>query len=229
MVVNNKIPLTTEAYDTIKQQIIDLHLRPGEIIMVQQLARKLGISRTPVREALVRLKNEGLVDSAEGRKFKVCELTLDTIIEIYDIRECLESLAIERVSETITNIQMRHLRNIVVKMKDALEHKDYDSFFQQDSNFHNYIIEACGNKILKSLMKQLSDKVQRIRYLTINISKRPEDSIGEHMQILECLKHKDREGAKSVLQKHLSNVKVGLKALFEDTNKNFFGRSFLIM
>ncbi len=228
MIENNKVPLTTEAYDTIKHQIIDLHLRPGEIIMVQQLSRKLGISRTPVREALVRLKNEGLVESAEGRKFKVCELTLDTIIEIYDIRECLESLAIGRVSEIVTKTQMNHLKNILAKMKVALENKNYDSFFEQDSNFHNYIIEACGNKILKTLMKQLNDKVQRIRYLTVNINKRPEDSVVEHTQILECLKNNDGEGAKNVLQKHLSNVKEGLKAMFEDTNKNFFGKSFLI-
>lgn len=224
---HTKNALTSEAYHTIKKQIIDLHLRPGELILVQQLAKKLDISRTPVREALVRLKQEGLVQSAEGRKFKVAEFTLDTVMEIYEIRSALESLAVAGVTSTIKPGQIQKLSDILQTMKAALEKNDDDLFFDSDLYFHNYIIELYGNKTIEAMLKQLNDKLQRVRYLTKYIDGRVENTIDEHTRILEHIRKKDAEAAKNAYKDHLNKVKTGIEELFKDSSKRFLIKPFI--
>lgn len=217
----NVVPLTTEAYETIKKKIIDLQLKPGEIILVQQLAKNLNISRTPVREALIRLTQEGLVEYAEGKKFRVTELTLDVIMEIYEVRQALESVAIDGLRGKITEKEISGFEEILTVMNNALKEGDYDTNFENDLRFHNYVVEIYGNKTMLDMLKLLTYNLQRVRYITKHIPNRVEDSTTEHQLILDCIKNEDYAGAKKALNEHLENVKLGIKKLVKDRNVTY--------
>lgn len=218
------LPLTLQAYYVLKKRIMDLHLRPGEMLLVQPLAVELGISRTPVREALVRLLQEGFVEEAEGKKFRVSALTLENVLEIHELRELIEGHAVQKVARGRSEAQIRELRKLLRQMTQALKAKDHDAFFAGDLEFHNRIISFCGNQTLKDLMAHLNEKIQRIRYLTLYIHQRLEETIDEHDQVLEGIVRRDPEGAFRSLHLHLENVRKGVEQLFADSGINTLGR-----
>jgi DNA-binding GntR family transcriptional regulator len=221
------LPLTTKAYNSLKKKLIDLHLRPGEILMVQSLAKDLGLSRTPVREALIHLKQEGFVQETDGRKFKVTEISLETINEIYEIREQLECLAIKRVALQRSMAQIKELEKTMLSMKKAVARLEYSSFIEYDLRFHEQIVKYSGNRTLEGLLKTLADKVQRIRYLTLNIEKRMENSVLEHSKILKFIKERNPKGARHALHEHLTNVRQGLNGLLRSPDSSFMGKVLL--
>lgn len=218
---NSKIPLTQEAYNIIKKLIIDLHFRPGEIILTKQLADQLGISRTPVREAMVKLTQEGLMQQTDSRKFKVSEVTRSSIEELYDLRACFEALALDKVFHKINDDDIKILQQNVIQMEEALNSKLYDEFFKLDMEFHQYFMKKYNNCILESFMKQIIDTQQRIRYITKFIDNRLEDTIDEHQKILNCFIKRDLEGAKKTINNHLDQVRSGMVELLEDKDAKY--------
>jgi DNA-binding GntR family transcriptional regulator len=210
------VSLTSEAYKTIKKKIIDLHLRPGEILIVQQLAMVLNISRTPVREALVRLAEEGLLDYADGRKFKVSELPLNTIIEIYEVRQALECFALGGFINKATQEHIYILEKKLELMKTAILANNYELFYEEDMEFHNLFLEISGNKTLQALLTNLSTNLQRIRYLTKNINKRLQNTIIEHENIIDSIKNSNVSKSKEYLFIHLENAKQDLIKMYQE-------------
>ena len=224
MIDADEAVLTVGAFNTIKKMIIDLEFRPGEILMVQSLAQQLGISRTPVREALVRLVSESLVEHADGRKFKVSAITLDSIREIYDIREALECYSIADVAGKISLQQLDSLRSFIESMKSALAAGENDKFMTLDLRFHGELLAIHGNKSMLRITEQMNDRVQRIRYLTISIKGRLEHTIEEHQAILECLQKKDSAGARAALKRHISKARMDLEHLFSEGGMRLVGK-----
>lgn len=221
------IPLTLQAYNILKQRIMDLNLRPGEIIMIQTLAKELGISRTPVREAVVRLEREGFVEAAEGKKFRVSALTIKNVLEIHEIRKLMEVHAARSVAISADRRQIDDLNKIIARMKTALADKSHDRFFEYDLAFHEKIISYHGNETLMLLMNQVNDKIQRIRYLTIYIDQRLEETIEEHQAVVDAIKSHDPDLAAQTLEFHLRKVKDGLAYLFDKKHPQLLG-GFLI-
>jgi DNA-binding GntR family transcriptional regulator len=206
---NDKIPLTQEAYQRIKKKIINLQFRPGEILLVQQLVKMLELSRTPIREALVKLSHEGLVEGTDGRKFKVCEVNTTTIRNIYEIREALETLAIRKALPSMGTKDIDYLEGIISSMVKALSSNDTETFFQLDMDFHQYFVIKSHNQLMQSIMRQIYDHQQRIRYLTTYIDKRMENTIFEHKDIVKALRERDEAGVISATLIHLNNVQNG--------------------
>jgi len=221
--VISKMPLTQEAYNIIKKMIIDLEFRPGEILLVQQLANKLEFSRTPVREALVKLSQDGLVEEADGRKFKVAEVNIRTIKEIYELREALECLSISKVIHQINNEDIAVLENLISEMEKALADNDYNTFFNADMEFHFYIVHKYGNSLLESVMRQITDHQQRIRYLTTYIDKRMANTIEEHKEIVASLTNHNEETTIKAMLLHLHNVEAGFIHLMQNGNVKYYG------
>lgn len=224
MTESSALPLTLKAYHQLKRRIIDLRFRPGEILMVQSLAKELGTSRTPVREALVRLQQEGFVEEAEGKKFKVTEINLKSILELHEIRELMEGLAVKRVAENPTRAQIDKLRRLTKRMELALGGHDPDRFFEADLEFHAKLIQFCGNRALQDLSVHLTEKIQRVRFLTLYVHRRLEETIDEHSRILERIVAQDPRGAQKALNLHLRNVKKGVEKLFKERGLGFLGR-----
>lgn len=221
MTESSALPLTLKAYHQLKRRIIDLRFRPGEILMVQSLAKELGISRTPVREALVRLQQEGFVEEAEGKKFKVSEITLKSILELHEIRELMEGHAVKRVAKNRTRAQVDELRELTKRMEQALGVRDPDLFFEADLEFHAKLIRFCGNRALQDLAVQLTEKIQRVRFLTLYVHRRLEETIDEHSKILDGIEAQDPRSAQKALNTHLQNVKKGVEKLFAERGLGF--------
>jgi DNA-binding GntR family transcriptional regulator len=216
------IPLTANAYSKIKQQIIDLHLKPGQIILAQNLSNDLGISRTPIREALVRLTQEGLVEHAEGRKFRISEITLKNILEIYEIREALEIAAVRDISKKIRPEHIDTIETIMREMRNALEAQDFDKFFKLDLDFHSVFLEVHGNQTMIKVLERLYDQIQRIRYLTMNLEGRTSHTIDEHELILRNLKKRDPQKVGDAIHSHFENVRKDFEKLSEGVGKHYF-------
>lgn len=221
------LSLTMQAYLTLKQRIIDLQLRPGEILLVQPLAKELGISRTPVREAMVRLEQEGFVEEAEGKKFRVSEITLKSVLEIHEIRELLELHAAKKAALNRTVAQLEPILQLAERMKQALKDGNQASFFEADMEFHARILHICDNQTLENLMFQLNEKIQRIRYLTTYVPLRLEETIGEHDAILDAILNRDGEAAQRAMKAHLDNVSKGVVHVFESGAAPLFQYSYL--
>jgi DNA-binding GntR family transcriptional regulator len=226
MNIQKDIPLTLQAYDNLKKKIMDLQLRPGEILMIQTLAKELGISRTPVREAIVRLEREGFVEATDGKKFKVSALTMKGVLEIHELRKLMELHAVKHVASTATKKQVSDLNKTIIRMQHALKKQSHDDFFEADLAFHEKIVFFHGNETLGQLMNQLNDKIQRIRYLTTYIDKRLEKTIGEHQDVVSAIEENNPEKAEQKLAFHLKKVKDGLAALFEKQSPQFLGGYF---
>lgn len=211
-------PATAQAYTRLKRMVIDLHLRPGEVLMVQSLAAELELSRTPVREALVRLMHDGLVEEAPGRRFRVTDITMNGVVNIYEVRERLEGLAVERFAGNCNDSNLKELEEIIASMRKSLELGNYDDFMASDLRFHEVVIEHSGNDVLIGLLRQLVDRVQRIRYMTIGISHRMEDSLTEHSEVLNRIRAGDADGARTALLAHLRNVRKAIADLLDQPN-----------
>jgi DNA-binding GntR family transcriptional regulator len=218
--------LSAKAYNIIKQRVIDMQLRPGEVIMVQPLAQELGLSRTPVREALVRLHEDGLLENANGNKFKVSEIDLSKIIEIYDMREVLEGYAVRQLASNHLEEQIQDLASICNAMDKAYQESNIKAFFELDSDFHAKIIDFTKNTTLQELTSLIVDRTQRIRFLSWYVPKRLEETIDEHQKIVAQIQEKNPDGAAMALSYHLGKVKSGIRKLFENQNHSFSSWAF---
>jgi len=205
----------------IRKRIIAGEMKPGHRLKEKELCQLFGLSRTPVREALVRLQQEGFVEEAEGKKFKVSEITLKSILELHEIRELMEGHAVKRVAKNRTRAQVDELRELTKRMEQALGVRDPDLFFEADLEFHAKLIRFCGNRALQDLAVQLTEKIQRVRFLTLYVHRRLEETIDEHSKILDGIEAQDPRSAQKALNTHLQNVKKGVEKLFAERGLGF--------
>lgn len=211
-----KLSVARRVYDILKEKIISLELMPNQLLLVQQLSNDLKFSRTPVKEALIRLRDDGLVEEADGRKFRVTNINQKQIDDIYETRTVLEGTAVAEVAQHITSAQIQTLLHMIDQMELALATHDSEKYFELDFRFHQYILELHANKVIISCLERIKDQQQRIRYLTVSIYRRMDDSIAEHKRIVEYMKTQDSEGARAMLKLHLDNAKVEIKELLNN-------------
>lgn len=214
----DKIPVTAEAYNIVKDQIVTLKLLPGQLLMVQQLSKEYGISRTPVREALVRLKEEGLVNETDGRKFQVSYITWKLIRDIFQARESVEITAISHAAATYHKKMEKRLSAIQKKLQKSYENKQYVTYFEADNAFHYWLLEVLGNTVIINWMERIRDQQQRIRYATMGISTSMEISYDEHLRMMEAVRRNDVELAKTEMHNHLERALQDILKMKEQAN-----------
>lgn len=197
---------TSEIYGIMKERIVSMQYMPGQILMVQHISDENGISRTPVREAMVRLRDEGLLEDADGRKFRVTKITWKLVTDIYEARKAIEVLAVSQVTGKITNSQIQTLSRLVNEMEQSYLKQNLYAYFSQDMAFHNKLLEYYNNQVAISWMSRINDQQQRIRYLTAGIHSRMENSLEEHRKILDRIWERDAEGAARMMDRHLSRA-----------------------
>ena len=211
----NNLPLTEQAYRALKKMIIDLELRPGEILISQQISKQLNISRTPVRDALVRLAQDSLVEPVEGKKFRVTEISLKAINDLYELRKIIESYAIKNAIDKISEDDIREFKRDLSSMEASLNAKNMDNFFRLDYRFHFRIVEICGNSHIIRVISNLHDHIQRIRYFTEDIQGRVEKTLVEHAKIIEALEDRNSLKAEEMLLEHLTHVESDFDGLLK--------------
>jgi DNA-binding GntR family transcriptional regulator len=185
--------LPIRAYHIIRIAIKQLKLKPGQTLLEREIAEVLEMSRTPVREALVRLQTEGLLTLVPRKGFIINPIKKQDLKEIYEITESLDGLAVELATSKITQENINHLKHLVSLQQESLDRNDLYNWSILDDQFHADLISFAQNTRLSSVINIHSDQLYRARLYTINNRPIPYQSIVEHRAIIACMETKDKK------------------------------------
>jgi len=219
MTVNKKfkkpISLADWAYEQIKEQILDLSYSPGEQLQLEELASDLGTSRTPAREAILRLEKDGLIQIMPRVGLFVTGITVQDLDELYELRELLESRAVERATVNMTEEDLAHLDLILETSVKAISNDDDEKFLQTEIEFHSFLYECSGNRRLVAMMETLRDLTYRWRVLSIRSKDSIPETLKEHQKITQALHRKDSEMAGGLMREHIRAARDRIKEILE--------------
>jgi DNA-binding GntR family transcriptional regulator len=195
------------AYQKIKEKILNNILKPGTILNERELCDDLNISRTPIREALLKLANDGLIEILPNRGAFVSNITYEMITESYSIREVLEGLAARLFCICATDEEINDLQEKLFLLEESYRNNDIENFVKYDKEFHNIILIGSKNKKLKGIMENIKNQVERITNLTKKDFKRAEITLDHHKKIFaEIQKHNPVE-AENLMKIHINDSK----------------------
>lgn len=192
------------AYAYLYNKIVSHELEPGSAIVEQEISNSLGISRTPVREALKQLGAEGLVRIIPARGAFVSEITSQDVEEIFSLREMLEVWALKVSLERMPEEEIDRVGNLLSSLN---ENSSNDEFYSIDRILHDLIVRYCGNRRLVAFLNTLNAQIERIRQISALLPHRLEKSKREHLAIIAAIKERDSEKACALLSEHIRNVK----------------------
>lgn len=204
------------AYSRIKQRILDNEYAPGTSILEQALADELGLSRTPVREAMVRLEQEGLVAVVPRHGMRVLPLLPRDMREIYEIMISLEVTATRFLAQRRpTREEIAPLIRACDEMEAALEGDDLVAWARADAAFHLSLVELCGNRRLAAIVQSVWDQSHRARMFTLRLRPKPVDSTREHREVVHAILAGDAPRAAALYQAHREKAAGMMVALVE--------------
>jgi len=211
-------PLIREqVYEDLRQWIVDGTLRPGENLKDIQLASRLGISRTPVREALRRLEDEGLVHTSANRWTRVSEIQMEEIDQILPIMNSLELLSLTQAFIDMGPEDIEKMREANRKLEEAVQAGNYAEAAEANRKFHYVFILRTENTELIRVIQRLRVKIQRLGSYYFSSPTLPSSSIREHAELIQAISAKRLEDAKTILSGHWDNV---TRRLREAAQKN---------
>ena len=214
--VNAPASMVDAAYEQIRRRILDNVWPPGHRALEQEVALALGMSRTPVHEALSRLHNEGLVEVIPRHGMRVLPVSPTDMREIYDILTALECMAAELLARRKpSDAQLKPLVDATKAMTKALKADDLEAWAKADESFHAQLLELAGNRQLQATVLNYWDRAHRARLFTLRLRPKPVNSTAEHMQMVERLRAGDAEGAARVTRAHRQRANRELLAIFE--------------
>lgn len=200
------VSLSDAVFDNLERAILCGEYKNGDILTESRICVELGTSRTPVREALKRLQQEGLVTES-SRTFTVVGITVDDIADIYDVRMLIEGLAFARCANKITDEQLARLEEAVDMQEYYLQKLLPERSKDKDSEFHSLVYEFSGSGIIPPLLEKLHRRVQYYRALSISCSDRAVEMVREHRQILDALREHNAPLAERLAREHINNAK----------------------
>lgn len=201
--LNDYKPLREVIFNTLREAIIVGELKPGERLMEVQLADKMGVSRTPVREAIRMLELEGLVSMLPRKGAHVAELSAKDIMDVLEVRASLDGLATGLAAERITEDEIKSLKHVQAQFVNYAEKENLQGLIKKDAEFHEIIYRSSRNDKLIQILSNLREQVQRFRviYLKDNVS--PKELIREHTEIVEAIMSKSSKDALTAAEKHI--------------------------
>jgi DNA-binding GntR family transcriptional regulator len=198
-------PLREVVAETLREAIVNGTLNPGERLMEIQLAEELGVSRTPVREAIRKLELEGFVIMIPRRGTYVADLSIKDINEVFEIRTALDVLAAGLAVERITEDELEQLERLLVEIGKLIEGDDIDKIVEVDSQFHDVLYKASRNDRLVGIINNLREQITRFRSISIQYPGRMKVSIEEHRQLVEAIADRNTELAQQIAREHMEN------------------------
>ncbi|MGI6037094.1 MAG: GntR family transcriptional regulator [Limnochordia bacterium] len=211
--------LIDRVYDTLRKEILEGRLAPGTRLTETALAAEFNISRTPVREALALLRNEGLVCQKPGRGLVVREVSVQDIKELMGIRRVLEEYALEQAFDHFTEADLLQLELFINQAKYYLKKNDVQAIFEHNTKFHDYILEKSCNKRLQAILGNLMDPILQFRIMTLHYPGNCKGSIERHEKILQGIRDKDRELARQIMAEDVAVGEEILLKLFDEQSK----------
>jgi len=205
--INDYELLSKKVYRVLKTRIIKGGFKPGEKILETNIARQLGVSRTPVREALRMLASEGFVRMEANLGVIVIDFSLEDLQEVLQIRKLLEGFATSLAAKRISETEIKQLDKTLEKMSNSIAKEDVLAYSDANAEFHDLIFNICGNKKLTRIYDSLSSADHRFRIRALrNNSNRLKYSLQEHQEIVKALKKRDSDQAERLSQRHIENV-----------------------
>lgn len=205
--MNEYLPLRDVVFNTLRQAILKGELRPGERLMEIQLAQRLGVSRTPVREAIRKLELEGLVLMVPRKGAEVAEITVKDLEDVLEVRAALEELAAKIACDHITDEQLQELKKAAADFKKVLDTDDLTSCVQADMKFHEIIYNATDNARLLQILNNLREQMYRYRMEYLKDKSMHKTLVEEHDAIRRALKKRDKVKAAQAICVHIENQK----------------------
>lgn len=203
--MNEYLPLRDVVFNTLRQAILKGELEPGERLMEIQLAERLGVSRTPIREAIRKLELEGLVVMIPRKGAEVAKITEKDLKDVLEVRCALEGLAVELACKKITQDGLNRLKKNLKEFEGAVRENDITTLAEKDVEFHDLIFAVTDNERLIQLLNNLREQMYRYRVEYLKDTKTHEQLINEHESIIRDLENRNCNDAKEHLTAHIYN------------------------
>lgn len=203
--MNEYLPLRDVVFHTLRKAILTGKLKPGERLMEIHLAETLGVSRTPVREAIHKLELEGLVVLIPRRGAQVASISQKSLKDVLEVRRALDTLCAELACERISDEEKERLKKACLDFENATKTKDATVIAKADVAFHDIIIGATGNEKLVTLINNISEQIYRYRFEYIKDETQHQRLIKEHRILLNAVLSQDVSAAREATQIHIDN------------------------
>lgn len=203
--LNDYKPLREVIFNTLREAIIVGELKPGERLMEVQLADKMGVSRTPVREAIRKLELEGLVEMLPRKGAHVADLSVKDIMDVLEVRSTLDGLASSLSATRITEDEIKELKHIQSQFVNYVEKDNLQGSIKKDVEFHDIIYRSSRNDKLIQITSNLREQIQRFRVIYIKDYSSTRELIREHAEIIDAITGRHADLAQRAAQKHIKN------------------------
>ena len=209
--IDDYLPLRDVVFNTLRNAILTGELQPGERLMEIKLANKLGVSRTPIREAIRKLELEGLVVNTPRKGAEVANIIDEDLHDVLEVRCTLEALAIELACQKMTDETLEELADNIDTLKNAMSTDAATKVATTDVGFHDIIYKSTGNKRLIQILGNLREQMYRYRLEYIKDRASWNRILTEHTAIYECIKNRYKEAATKAILTHIDNQEAGIR------------------
>lgn len=217
---DNSSSLRIRVFNAIEDAILNGEYKEGESLNELKLSSELGVSRTPVREALMQLELEGLVNNIPNKGAVVVGVSEKDIEDVYAIRMSIEGLAAKLCAEKITDDELKALEKIVDLQEFYLIKNNTEQIWKLDGDFHKIIYESSRSRPLRYMLSNFHNYIKSARDISIQTAGRAEKTVAEHKAILEAIRSKNGPLAESLTAEHIRNAKNNLIAQFQNKSAN---------
>ena len=204
------LPLRDVVFKTLRQGILTGELKPGERLMEIHLANKLGVSRTPIREAIRKLELEGLVTMIPRRGAEVAQITEKSMKDVLEVRKVLDNLSVELACDRITDEERERLKSACIDFEDAVKTGDFSMIAKTDVAFHDIIVAATRNIRLSQMVNNLAEQMYRYRFEYIKDSSQHNRLVREHKEICDGIVNGEKEKALTAIEAHIDNQEIAV-------------------
>lgn len=203
--MDDYLPLRDVVFNTLREAILKGELKPGERLMEMHLANKLGVSRTPIREAIRMLEQEGLAVTIPRKGAQVAKMTEKDLQDVLEVRDALDELAVACACKRMTEEQFAMLKDAMAAFEAATKTDDVRSIVETDEAFHDVIYAAAANPKLENIINSAREQMYRYRYEYVKDKTVYQQLIDEHKAIMEGFAKRDVDYVKSIMHTHLAN------------------------
>ena len=214
--MNAYLPLRDVVFNTLREAILKGDLKPGERLMELQLASRLGVSRTPIREAIRMLEQEGLAVTVPRKGAEVAKMTEKDMEDVLQIRRALDELAVRLACDKMTERQLLELQQAARGFEDSTRSRDVKKVAQADVAFHDAIYKAADNPKLMNMLNNLREQMYRYRVEYLKDESAYPTLIAEHQEIYDGLVRRDRESVVQAMARHVVNQENEMKNIIRD-------------
>ena len=200
--------MKTKVYNVIMKEILSGHFKPGDKVLIKNLSSKYNVSTTPIREALTKLENEGVLSKEPYKSYEIREYSYEEVRKIYEVRMIIETQVVKLATNRLNDIMDKKFQSILERSKKVIQEEKYEEFNECNSEFHFCIFETADNNYLLEMMQNINKQIMILNYQAFpeyNEQKieRLKEALKEHQAIYDYIKEKNEEEASNLMKEHL--------------------------